>query len=161
MVYHYQSNYILIIRTTPIQFQPNEVFTHLPTIMHWVKEAINMTDFEKMNVGELFNQTNKSLLFRMARTYCLVRKLNRTSLLNQPKRNQLLKKIFGAIDGNSYYVQSPLYIDYGFNTYVGKNLLSNQGVLRNLGGVLSQWIMAFFGEKSARDFRKMLQNPCT
>lgn len=88
-----------------------------------------MTDYEKMNAGELFNQTNVSLLFRMARTYCLVRKLNRTSLLNQPKRNRLLKKIFGAIDGNSYYVQSPLYIDYGFNTYVGKNLLTNYNLV--------------------------------
>lgn len=84
-----------------------------------------MTDYKKMTAGELFNQTNISLLVRMARTYCLVRKLNRTSLLNQPKRNRLLKKIFGAIDGKSYYAQSPLYIDYGFNTYVGKNLLSN------------------------------------
>ena len=84
-----------------------------------------MTDYEKMNAGELFNQTDKSLLFRMARTYWLVRKLNHTSLINQLKRNRLLKKILGSIDGKSYYVQSPLYIDYGFNTFIGKNFLSN------------------------------------
>ena len=69
-----------------------------------------MTDYEKMTAGELFNQTNISLLVRMARTYCLVRKLNRTSLLNQPKRNRLLKKIFGTIDGKKLYSQREMEV---------------------------------------------------
>ena len=29
------------------------------------------------------------------------------------------------MDGKSYYVQSPLYVDYGFNTHIGKQFLSN------------------------------------
>lgn len=89
-------------------------------------EGVNTMDsYEKMISGQLFNQTDLHLLIKMARTYCLVRKLNRTSLINQPKRNRLLKRIFGSMDGNSYYVQSPLYIDYGFNTHIGKRFLSN------------------------------------
>lgn len=88
-----------------------------------------MNEYDKMNVGELFNQTDKSLLFRMARTYCLVRRLNRTSLLNQGKRNRLLKKIFASIECPTYYVQSPLHVDYGFNTHIGKNFLSNYNLI--------------------------------
>ena len=88
-----------------------------------------MTEFERMKSGALFNQTDRSLIFKMARTYCLVRRFNRTSLVNQPKRNRLLRKILGHIDGEAYYVQSPLYIDYGFNTFVGKNLLSNYNLV--------------------------------
>lgn len=88
-----------------------------------------MSNYEKMRSGQLFNQTDPHLLMKMARTYCLVRNLNRTSLLNQPKRNRLLKKIFGSVDGNTYYVQSPLYVDYGFNTHIGKRFLSNYNLV--------------------------------
>lgn len=88
-----------------------------------------MTEYEKMKAGELFNPTNKSLLIKMAKAYWRVQRFNRTSLLNQPKRNRLLKKILGSIDGKSYYVQSPLYIDYGFNTFIGKNFLSNYNLI--------------------------------
>ena len=95
-----------------------------------------MTEYEKMKAGRMFNQTDKSLLFKMARTYWLVRRFNRTSLANQPKRNRLLKKIFGHIDVPSYYVQSPLYVDYGFNTTIGKNFLSNYNlVIQDEGAV--------------------------
>ena len=95
-----------------------------------------MTEFEKMKAGLLFNQTDFQLLKKMARAYLLVRKFNSTSLINQPKRNRILKKLFGDIDGNSYYVQSPLYVDYGFNTYIGKNFLSNYNfVLQDEGKV--------------------------
>ena len=94
-----------------------------------VHMASIMTEFERMKSGALFNQTDRSLIFKMARTYCLVRRFNRTSLLNQPKRNRLPGKILGHIDGEAYYVQSPLYIDYGFNTFVGKNFLSNYNLV--------------------------------
>ena len=65
----------------------------------------------------------------MARTYYYVRQLNRTSLLNQSRRNRLLKKIFAKIETPTYYVQSPIYVDYGFNTYIGKNFLSNYNLI--------------------------------
>ena len=84
-----------------------------------------MTELEKMKVGLPFNQTDPQLLAKMARTYLLVRRLNRTSLLNQPMRNWLLKRILGRIETPTYYVQSPLYVDYGFNTFIGRNFLSN------------------------------------
>lgn len=84
-----------------------------------------MTELEKMKAGLPFNQTDPQLLAKMARTYLLIRRLNRTSLLNQPMRNWLLKRIFGRIETPTYYVQSPLYVDYSFNTFIGRNFLSN------------------------------------
>lgn len=88
-----------------------------------------MTDYEKMKAGQYFNQTDKSLLFKMAKTYWLVRRFNHTSLINQSKRNRLLRNIFSSIDVPTYYVQSPLYVDYGFNTTIGKNFLSNYNLV--------------------------------
>lgn len=84
-----------------------------------------MTELDKMKSGLPFNQTDPQLLEKMTRTYLLVRRLNKTSLLNQPMRNWLLKRIFGRIETPTYYVQSPLYVDYGFNTFIGRNFLSN------------------------------------
>ena len=65
----------------------------------------------------------------MARNYYYVRLLNRTSLLHQSRRNRSLKKIFAKIETPTYYVQSPIYVDYGFNTYIGKNVLSNYNLI--------------------------------
>lgn len=58
-----------------------------PWLKYYSEEAINdqipkcsiFQNIYNSNAGELFNQTNRSLLVRMARTYCLARKLNRTS----------------------------------------------------------------------------------
>lgn len=88
-----------------------------------------MTELDKMNSGQLFNQTDRKILLKMAKTYYYVRRLNQTSLLNQSRRNRLLKKIFAKIETPTYYVQSPIYVDYGFNTYIGKNFLSNYNLI--------------------------------
>ncbi len=84
-----------------------------------------MTDIEKMQAGMLFNQTNLRVLLKMTRGYLLMRKLNRTSMLNQGKRNRIMRKLFGSLAGKTFYVQSPLYVDYGHNIHIGKNFLSN------------------------------------
>lgn len=53
------------------------------------------------------------------------RSLNRTALWNIPKRNWLLKKLFGSIDGNAYLVQIPLHVSCGCNIHVGRNFNAN------------------------------------
>lgn len=57
--------------------------------------------------------------------YELLYKLNKASMLNQPRRNHLIKKLFGSIDGEPYHIQSPLYVEYGHKIHAGKNFLSN------------------------------------
>lgn len=58
-----------------------------------------------------------------------LQKLNKTSMLNQPRRNRLIKKLFGSIDGAPYHIQSPLYVECGHNIHAGKNFLSNYNVV--------------------------------
>ena len=88
-----------------------------------------MTEYEKMQAGLPFNTTNLQILLKMARGYLLTSKLNRTSMLLQGRRTRLLKRLFGSLDGEPYYVQSPLYVDYGCNTHIGKNFLSNYNLV--------------------------------
>jgi len=88
-----------------------------------------MTEFEKMKAGLLFKQNVFPILTHMARGYILSRRLNRTSMLNQPKRNRIMRKLFGSLDGDTFYVQSPIHVDYGFNIHIGKNFLSNYNLV--------------------------------
>lgn len=92
-------------------------------------KADRLTLFDRMREGELVEQTDFSILWKMARGYRLCRKLNKTSMLRQGRRARLLHKLFGSVDGDPFYVQSPLYVDYGCNIHVGKNFLSNYNVV--------------------------------
>ena len=84
-----------------------------------------MTEFEKLRAGQYANTMDLSVLKPMARACMLTRRFNRTSLFNQPKRTRLLKKLFAYVNGEPFHVQSPIYVEYGKNTYVGKNFLAN------------------------------------
>lgn len=75
--------------------------------------------------GTKFNPASKRELWKMLRSEILQRSLNRTALWNIPKRNWLLRKLFGSIDGNAYLVQIPLHVCYGSNIHVGKNFFAN------------------------------------
>ena len=88
-----------------------------------------MTEYEKMLAEQLACPTDLSAMTKMVRGYLLTSRLNRTSMLLQGRRTRLLKRLFGSLDGAPYYVQSPLYVDYGCNTHVGKNFLSNYNLV--------------------------------
>lgn len=75
--------------------------------------------------GIYFQPSSKSEFWKMLKSELIQRSLNRTALWNIPKRNWLLRKLFGAIDGNVYLVQIPLHVNYGFNIRVGKNFHAN------------------------------------
>lgn len=61
----------------------------------------------------------------MLRSEWLQHKFNRTPLWRTRKRNRLLKKLLGSIDGVPYCVFSPLHVQQGNNVHVGKNFLCN------------------------------------
>lgn len=75
--------------------------------------------------GTYYCPTQKSELWKMFRSESLQRSLNRTPQWNISRRNRLLKKLFGSIDGNTYLVQLPFYTCYGCNIHVGKNFFAN------------------------------------
>ena len=55
--------------------------------------------------------------------YC--HRLNKTPLWNIPKRNHIIRRLFGSIDGNPYNIQRPFHCTYGRNIRAGKNFYSN------------------------------------
>lgn len=93
-----------------------------------------LTELEKMVAGKLYNQGDTKVVLKMAKSYLMCNKLNRVSTLRQGKKYKLLKKMLGSIDGEPYYVATPITIHYGFNTYVGKHFLINYNCIIQDGG---------------------------
>ena len=75
--------------------------------------------------GEKINPSSKSLFWKMLKSEMIQRSFNRTAVWNLPKRNWLLRKWLGSIDGAPYLVQIPFHVSFGGNIHVGKNFFSN------------------------------------
>lgn len=73
----------------------------------------------------IINPSNKVFLWKMLKSEILQRSFNRTAVWNLPKRNWLLRRLLGSIDGNPYLVQIPFHCSYGCNIHIGKNFFSN------------------------------------
>lgn len=93
-----------------------------------------VTEYEKMLAGDIYNQADISIVRRMVKGNWLCTKLNRTAMIRQAKRNRLIKKLFGYVGGEPYYVASPLYVQYGVNVSIGKNFVSNFNLVLLDGG---------------------------
>lgn len=84
-----------------------------------------MTEYEKMIAGEPFNPADRCFFWMMLRAEILQRMLNRTPLWLQGRRDRLMKRLFGSLDGRPYCVYLPLRIVYGRNIHAGRNLFLN------------------------------------
>lgn len=83
-----------------------------------------MTNKEKMLSGNLYlaNDPELKKMFKNARK--LLNKINNTHLSNFDKRRKIAKKLFGSL-GENAVINSPLYVDYGKNIYIGNNFYAN------------------------------------
>ena len=83
-----------------------------------------MTNKEKMLSGNLYlaNDPELKKMFRNARK--LLNKFNKTHLSNFDKRRKIAKKLFGSL-GENAVINSPIYVDYGKNIYIGNNFYAN------------------------------------
>ena len=81
-----------------------------------------MKDFSQY---EYFYPTDKSNLRKMLRSEIIQWMLNKTPIWNIPKRNFLLKQLFGSIDGQVYCVNPPFHCNSGKFIHVGKNFFAN------------------------------------
>ena len=93
-----------------------------------------ITEYEKMLAGDIYNQADMSIVLRMVKGSWLCAKLNRTAMIRQSRRNRIIKKLFGCVGGEPYYVASPLYAQYGVNVSIGKNFVSNVNLVLLDGG---------------------------
>ncbi len=75
--------------------------------------------------GTIINPSDKTYLWKMLKAEILLRSFNRTAVWNLSKRNWILKKLLGTIDGKPYLVQIPFHISLGCNTHIGKHFFAN------------------------------------
>lgn len=75
--------------------------------------------------GIEINPSSKSLFWQMLKSEMIQRSFNRTAVWNLPKRNWLLRRWLGSIDGNPYLIQIPFHVSFGCNIRAGKNLFVN------------------------------------
>lgn len=84
-----------------------------------------MTEFEKAQQGYLYDANyNEEIIMQKFKCEDLCYELNMFKPSEIEKRNRIIRKIFGRIDGE-FFIMSPFYCDFGFNISIGKNFYSN------------------------------------
>ena len=81
------------------------------------------TEKEKMLAGEMYDPADQVLLKEREEARRKVRIYNQTLETQGEKRSKLLKELLGSTGAN-IYMEPNIRFDYGYNTHVGKNILS-------------------------------------
>ncbi len=81
------------------------------------------TEREKMLAGELYDPMDAELVQARRKARLLCKKLNDSNDDEEELRLEVLKELFGDIDG--LWMQPPFYCDYGNNIKVGKKVFFN------------------------------------
>ena len=87
----------------------------------------NRTDWDRMVDGKLYNASSKDIFFKHARGLWLTQKLNKCSVLNQPRQKRLIEKLIPSSKGKSLGIFTPFYCEYGVNIQVGNGVFFNYG----------------------------------
>ena len=78
---------------------------------------------EKMLAGELYDAQDPELVAGRDRARELCARINASSV-DDPQRREMLRQLFGA-GGDSVYVTSPFFCDYGVNIELGEKVYFN------------------------------------
>lgn len=81
-----------------------------------------MSEKDRMLSGNLYVAKDKELSLMHNKAVTLLNKFNNS--LDIVERENILKELFGNIGKNSY-IEPPLRMDYGCNTYIGDNFYAN------------------------------------
>ena len=92
-------------------------------ILFLIKEVSIMSEKEKMLQGKIYDCMENDLYDRRILAAKLCSKYNLTTEGDE-ERESLLKQIFPHSD-NSLFIRGPVYVDYGENTHIGKNVYFN------------------------------------
>jgi maltose O-acetyltransferase len=79
---------------------------------------------EKMLAGELYNPFDPELVAARERARDLCQDLNATRERDQETRRRIMTELFGG-GGDSVWMQTPFYCDYGSNIYLGERVYFN------------------------------------
>lgn len=86
-----------------------------------------MTEKEKMIQGLPYNAANPRLVLDRAKANRICAKYSKKALNEINMRAKPLKKLLHTT-GN-FWIKPPFYCDYGYNIYLGKNVLMNYGCI--------------------------------
>lgn len=95
-----------------------------------------MTEKEKMLNYEIYNPNyDEELIKERTLTQDLCFEYNNLRPSDYEKRNELMKKIIGKVNGN-FLVEQPFFCDYGYNIEFGDNFYSNHNLTILDGGMV-------------------------
>lgn len=87
--------------------------------------AKKMIEKEKMISGMDYSPLDPRLIWERDRTSRLLKRYNQSTFHEVNMRHRLLKKLLHTT-GN-FWVKPPFYCDYGYNIYLGKEVMLNYG----------------------------------
>jgi len=82
------------------------------------------SEWQKMVAGELYDPLDPELTAARERARDLCRGLNDTRDSQQAERRRILEDLFGS-GGDSVWMQTPFYCDYGSNIHLGTGVYFN------------------------------------
>ncbi len=92
-----------------------------------VSPVSSMTEREKMVAGELYRPGDRELVAARQRAQRLLRDYSAT-VYGDEGRGDILRDLFGGL-GEGCAVRSPIYLDYGFNVFLGRGVFINNAVM--------------------------------
>lgn len=85
-----------------------------------------MTEKERMLSGKLYKAQDKELAQMYDKSRILQHRFNNS--LDREERQHILKELLGKTK-NNFYIEPPIYFDYGSNIYLGENFYANFDLL--------------------------------
>ena len=98
-----------------------------------------MTEWEKLQTGQLYNDFDRGLFKRRIAAKRLFRAYNRTDDDEQTERRALMEQLFGSVGKN-------VWIEPDFRCEFGKNITIEDNVYINFGCVILDCAAVTFGE---------------
>ncbi len=90
------------------------------------KNIMNMTDWEKMQAGEVYNDFAEDLFNRRVRAKRLFRAYNRLDDSEKDKRNEIMRELFRSV-GENVWIEPDFRCEFGKNITIGDNVYINFG----------------------------------
>ena len=84
------------------------------------------TEWEKMQVGEIYNDFDKDLFNRRVEAKKLFREYNRTEDEETDKRNDLMQRLFKSV-GENVWIEPDFRCEFGKNITIGDDVYINFG----------------------------------
>lgn len=83
------------------------------------------TEKEKMQAGEIYDPTNPRLVYDRYRANRICTKYNKKVFLEINRRSFRMRRLLHT--SGYFWIKPPFYCDYGYNIYLGKDVMLNYG----------------------------------